>query len=427
VSERIRALEEALRLAPASTPLRLLLVELLLEAGRADDAGAHLDALADAGAPNAGEALQGGRLALRAGRLERALDLLENAKRQGAVDGVAALEREVEAALAERGVRRLRMVPRAGEASAPAPAPVAEEAAVTFADVGGLDEVKKTIHRRIVLPFRRPELYATYGRRAGGGVLLFGPPGCGKTLLARATAGECGVPFLNVRMEEVLDPYFGQSERNLHAAFETARAQAPCVLFLDELDAIAYSRRKHRGAAGRPLVDQLLQELDSIGAENRNLLVLAATNALWDVDDALLRPGRFDRLVFVPPPDAAARQEVLAVLLRGKPQAGVDLAALAGATALWSGADLRAMVERAVDRVIEEALESGSEPPLSGGHLQAALADTRPSTLEWLHRAKSYVEFSNQAGLYEDVAAFLRSKEAKAAKRWKPSEDDARS
>jgi len=424
MSDRVRALLDALALSPASVPLRLMVIELLLAEGRGDEAAAQLDEIGGGGEPNRGEpnaaeALQGAKLAMQAGRLERALELLEAAKRQGAVEGVAELERSANAALAERGVRRLRVV-RTGEGSGPPPAPVGERPTVTFADVGGLEDVKKTIHRRIVMPFRRPELYAAYGRRAGGGVLLFGPPGCGKTLLARATAGECGVPFLNVRMEEILDPYFGQSERNLHAAFESARAQAPCVLFLDELDAIAFSRRKHRGAAGRPLVDQLLQELDAIGADNRDLLVLGATNALWDVDDALLRPGRFDRLVFVPPPDVAARREILGILLRGKPQAGLDLAALAAETPLMSGADLRSLAERAIDRVIEEALEGGAEPPLSQAHLRSALAETRPSTLEWLQRARSYVEFANQAGLYEEVAAFLKSKDVKAAKRWNP-------
>jgi AAA+ superfamily predicted ATPase len=418
VSDRIRALLDAVALSPGSAPLRLMLAELLRAEGRADEAAAQLDELVAHGPLAGADALQGSRLALELGKLDRALELLEAAKRAGVVEGVAEVEKRAPDALAARGVSRLRLVPRGGETTAPAPVPVGEAADVTFADVGGLDEVKKTIHRRIVLPFRRPELYATYGRKAGGGVLTFGPPGCGKTLLARATAGECGVPFVNVRMEDVLDPYFGQSERNLHAAFESARAQAPCVLFLDELDAIAYSRRKHRGAAGRPLVDQLLQELDAIGADNKNLLVLGATNALWDVDDALMRPGRFDRLVFVPPPDLEARRQILAVILAGKPQQGIDLGALAAETPLWSGADLRAMVERAVDAVIEEALDTGVEAPLSMAHLRSALGATRPSTLEWLQRARSYVEFSNQSGLYEEVAAFLRSKEVKAAKRW---------
>ena len=286
----------------------------------------------------------------------------------------------------------------------------------TFADVGGLADVKEAIHRTIILPFQRPDLYERYGRRAGGGVLLYGPPGCGKTLLARATAGECGLPFFNVRIEDVLDPYIGVSEGNLHAAFEAARAAAPCVLFLDELDAVAYARRKQQGGGARALVDQLLQELDAIGSDNRQVLVLAATNAPWDVDDALKRPGRFDRLVFVPPPDLPARERILDLHLADPPTAdGLDLAAYAARTPLFSGADLRHLAERAVDSAIDETLAKGGDVPVAPAHLDAALSALAPTTLDWLATARNYVEFANESGRYDDVLAYLDSDEVKVA------------
>ena len=246
--------------------------------------------------------------------------------------------------------------------------------------------------------------------------MLYGAPGCGKTLLARATAGECGLPFFNVRIEDVLDPYIGQSERNLHACFEVARDNSPCVLFLDELDAIAFARRKHTGSAGRPLVDQLLQELDAIGADNSNILILAATNAPWDVDDALKRPGRLDRVVFVPPPDNEARLRILEMLVRERPTSGLELKKVAKQTPLFSGADLSALVERGVDEVIEEALDSGTEPPLEMRHLQPVLAGMRPTTLDWLASARNFVEFGNESGRYDEVKQFLRSREARSNK-----------
>jgi SpoVK/Ycf46/Vps4 family AAA+-type ATPase len=218
-------------------------------------------------------------------------------------------------------------------------------------------------------------------------------------------------------MEDVLDPMYGVSERRLHDAFTDARSAAPCVLFVDELDAIAFARRKQQGSAGRALVDQLLQELDAIGSDNEGMLILAATNAPWDVDDALKRPGRFDRVVFVSPPDAPARRRILELALAGRPQAEIDLDVLAARTALFSGADIRSLVESAVDRVIDEALEQGADVPIRGAHLEAALRSARPTTTDWLRTARNYVEFANHGGRYDDVLAYLDSPEGKAARK----------
>ena len=376
----------------------------------------HLESLRaalDAGTLTDDALVPAGRLALAQGDLTLAARLLDAARRAGVVGGTAGLEAELKLVLGGPPEPAA-----AAAASEPQPAVARAVGAadhVTFADVGGLDEVKKTIHRTIVLPYQRPDLYERYGRRAGGGVLLYGPPGCGKTLLARATAGECGVPFFNLRIEDVLDPYFGGSEQRLHQAFDDARAAAPCVLFLDEIDALAYARRKQQGGMGRSLVDQLLQELDAIGSDNRGILVLAATNAPWVVDDALKRPGRFDRVVFVAPPDAPARRHILELRLADRPVAHTDAGAIAGRADLHSGADLAALVERATDAAIDEALASGGDVPISQAHLERALADARPTTLEWLRTARNYVEFANQGGRYDDVLDFLGRREVKAA------------
>ncbi|MEU5876319.1 AAA family ATPase [Spirillospora sp. NPDC047279] len=408
--DRIGSLRRAVEASPDDDMLRLILAEALQSAGHDDDALGEYETLLQRGAVPAESLVRVGALALDRDRLDLARGLLEAARQAGVVDGVAELQGTVDERLAARGAIRVRTdggLP--GEhGDLPRPAETA-----TFAQVGGMEDVKKVLHRMIILPRSRPELYAKYGRRAGGGVLLYGPPGCGKTMLARATAGECGLPFVNVRIEDVMDPYMGVSERNLHAAFETARAQSPCVLFLDELDGLAYARHKNHGAEARRLVDVLLQELDAIGSDNDGVLIMAATNAPWDVDEAMLRPGRFDRVIFVSPPDEEARAAILRAQLARTPADGLDLADLARRSPLCSGADLRAVVERAVDDVIEEALVSGTEPPLRMDHLLKALERVRPTTLDWLHRAKAYVEFANQAERYADVAGYLKHREVR--------------
>ncbi|MFC5268162.1 tetratricopeptide repeat protein [Kribbella qitaiheensis] len=406
-NDRISALRKAVEASPDDVLLRLVLAESLVAAGETEPALDQYVVLLDQQGLPDDQLVVVGELAAANGRLALLRSCLEAARQAGVVEGTGRLQQLADELIAERSGVKIKVGP---EDEAPFEFDTPKES-TTFDQVGGMDEIKRVIHRMVILPLSRPELYEKYGRKAGGGVMLYGPPGCGKTLLARATAGECGLPFVNVRIEDVMDPYLGVSERNLHAAFERARANAPCVLFLDELDALAFARHKHGGSESRRLVDVLLQELDAIGSENEGLLVLAATNAPWDVDEAMLRPGRFDRVIFVPPPDERARADILSVLVKEVPSVGLDLKALANQTPMFSGADLRALVERGVDRVIDEALTSGGEPPLSMQHLTTALPTVKPSTLDWLHRVRSYIEFANQSERYDDVAAYLRSKD----------------
>ena len=217
---------------------------------------------------------------------------------------------------------------------------------VTFAEVGGLDEIKSAIRKRIILPFQKPSLFERFKKRVGGGILLYGPPGCGKTLLARATAGECSAQFFNVAISDILDMYIGESERKLHAIFEKARAAKPAVLFFDEIEALGGKRQYHREASSSKLVSQFLSELDGFARNNEGVLVLGATNVPWDVDPAFRRPGRFDRVLFVPPPDREARERIVSLLLDSRPTDGeLDVAFLAKHSSGFSGADLQNLVE----------------------------------------------------------------------------------
>lgn len=279
---------------------------------------------------------------------------------------------------------------------------------VTFANVGGLDEVKQQIEKRIILPFQKPALFAKFKKKAGGGILLYGPPGCGKTLLARATAGQCNATFLNVAIEDVLDMYIGESERKLHALFEKARSTVPSVLFFDEIEALAGKRQYTREATSSKLVSQFLSEMDGFAKNNAGVLILAASNVPWAIDSAFRRPGRFDRVLFVPPPDRTARASILKILLGGRPTADdIDTAALAARTAGFSGADLENLVDTAADGAIQESLKKNSEVPINHAHLVAALAEIRPTTTEWLTTARNYARYANEGGQYDDVLEFL--------------------
>jgi SpoVK/Ycf46/Vps4 family AAA+-type ATPase len=279
---------------------------------------------------------------------------------------------------------------------------------LTFDDVGGLDELKKTIHKKIILPYQKPSLFQRFRKRVGGGILLYGPPGCGKTMLARATAGECKASFFNVAISDVLDMYIGESERKLHALFEQARAKAPAVLFFDEVEALGGKRSNTREATSSKLVSQFLAEMDGFAQGNHGVLILAATNVPWAVDAAFRRPGRFDRVLFVPPPDRAGRECQLRLLMANRPSApDIDYGFLAKNTSGFSGADLRELVETAVDEAIEETIAEGREQPVADRHLKSALKEVRATTLEWLTTARNYARYSNEGGQYDEVLAFL--------------------
>ncbi len=281
------------------------------------------------------------------------------------------------------------------------------KADIRFSDVGGMEKVKNDIRMKIIHPLRNPELFEVYGKKAGGGVLMYGPPGCGKTLLARATAGEIEASFFSVGLHQVLDMYLGESEAKLHKIFELARKAAPAVLFFDEIDALAADRRDLRQSAGRSLINQFLAELDGAQADNEGLLILGATNAPWHVDGAFLRPGRFDRLFFVPPPDAEARREIAEIHARGKPLTGFRPEDLAKRTEGFSGADMRAVFDQATEQALGEAMRKGEVVPVSGKMLAKAAKEVKPSTRKWFESAKNYALYANQSGLYDDVLSYL--------------------
>jgi transitional endoplasmic reticulum ATPase len=389
----------------AGTSAQLGLARAFFALGKLAEASVLAETLAEDGDEKAGAQVLLARILLNQGQPVEARERYTDAVQLDP----SLSDADLAAALAAGGAEPRERVP-AHERAAREPELehiAAERPQVTFADVGGMDDVKDEIRMKIALPFEQPELFAAYGKGAGGGILLYGPPGCGKTHIARATAGEISAAFVAVGIDEVLSMWLGESEQQLHDAFEHARRAAPCVLFFDEVDAIGAKRHDIRHGAMRQLVNQFLAELDGIKSANEGVLVLAATNAPWSVDDALRRPGRFDRVIFIPPPDARARAAILRVQLAGRPVAEVDLETLARKTTGFSGADLRAIVDRAVEAKLRESMQAGVPLPLDTRDLEAALKGARSTTAEWMHTARSYALHANEAGTYDDVLAYL--------------------
>jgi tetratricopeptide (TPR) repeat protein len=270
---------------------------------------------------------------------------------------------------------------------------------VNFKDVAGLDKLKEEIREAAVYPLVKPELAKKYGKLGGGGILLYGPPGCGKTYIVKATAGECSSAFINAKISDIVDMYVGQTEKNLHNIFETARKNAPCIIFFDELEALGGRREDMTGAAQymKMAVNQLLYEMDGIEANNANVLVIGATNAPWDVDPALRRSGRFGKAIYVPEPDFASRYAMLKLHARKLPLTPfIPWFAIAFATAGYAAADLKAITEEAAAIPWREAFKTGKERPITPLDYFFAILKKKSSLPPW------YAQANKQIGKVEE-------------------------
>lgn len=434
--DQLRGLKEALAFSPDNIPLRSHIAELLYQQQAYGEAEEHFKIILKA-RPDKQEAkyyLAGCFYFLK--KASSAIVILEELLKQVPASGKTyllyskSLAREgslgqaitayqealaLDPSLKDDAFERTLKQPMHAEAAQEGgeedlPDPKVEKPLISFKDVGGLEQVKKEIDLKIIKPLQHKDLYAAYGKKVGGGILLYGPPGCGKTHLARATAGEVNAKFISVGINDVLDMWIGNSEKNLHEIFETARRHKPCVLFFDEIDALGANRSDMKQSAGRHLINQFLSELDGLEADNDGLLVLGATNAPWHLDPAFRRPGRFDRIIFVSPPDQESREAILQVKLANKPIGNIDYPALAKQTDHFSGADLEAIIDLTIEGKLEESFATGLPSPLQTKDLKAALKKHKPTTLEWFNTAKNYAVYANESGLYDDILAYLKIK-----------------
>ncbi|MFO1456068.1 MAG: ATP-binding protein [Steroidobacteraceae bacterium] len=403
------ALERALLADPVDAARRARYAALLLEAGEVAPALAQYELLLRQ-APDDGAASVGAARALLAlGRDGEALTRYEAARRLDGFEPDPTLEQRAAAARRAEPASRFSVVEGGRRDNVVELARREREPErIGFADIAGLEDLKRTVRLQIIEPFLKPGLFAKFRKRAGGGVLLYGPPGCGKTMIARAVATECRAEFMTVGISDVLNMYIGESERNLAAIFDKARHARPCVLFFDEIDALAYSRSKAQSEHTRQVVNEFLAQLDGFGTDNQEVLILAATNMPWDVDPAMKRPGRFSRQVFVPPPDEAARAHIVELKLRGVPHEGVDGREIAARTRHFSGADIEGVVELAKDYVLEDHLTREVERPIGQADLLRAAEATEATTLDWLRTARNLVKYAGADDSYKDVEAYLR-------------------
>jgi len=279
---------------------------------------------------------------------------------------------------------------------------------INFSSVAGLEDVKENIRKKIVYPLIQPELAHEFDRTVGGGILLYGPPGCGKTYVARATAGECNAAFFNIKLTDVLSGDEAEMQKKLHDIFDRAARSAPSIVFFDEIDAIAGKRASESGSSKR-LVNQLLTEMDGF-ERKKGVMIVGATNTPWDIDPALRRPGRFSDLIYIPQPDLGSREEIFRIQARNKPVDGsVSFAELAKLAENYSAADISAVCEEAAAFPWEESLKGGVKRKVSMQDFMQAIGKRKPSLVAWFKLAEKQIEASGEKDVYADLLVDLES------------------
>lgn len=264
---------------------------------------------------------------------------------------------------------------------------------VSFDDVAGLDKVKEAIRLKVIYPLQHREKAQEYGLGVGGGILLYGPPGTGKTHIAKAVATEVNASFILVKSAALKDQWFGNFEKRINNMFEAASKCAPAILFIDEIDDLAPKRSSSSSSVMKRAVAELLVDMDGMGKRSE-MLIMGATNVPWDLDEAILRPGRFDELVYVGPPDHEARKKIFEINLEGINTDYIDLDLLAEVSEGYSGADIAYIIRKGREILFKESVEMGIDRDLNTEDIISVIQE-KPKTITKNH-INRYTRFCEQ-------------------------------
>jgi len=271
----------------------------------------------------------------------------------------------------------------------------AEIPKISFADVAGLEDVKRAITIKMLNPVKYPEKYKMYGKKTGGGVLLYGPPGTGKTMIAKAIANEVGAKFYAVKGSDIVSKWVGDSEKNINSLFEEANKQDRAIIFIDEMDSLIGKRGVDTHNDKR--VNEFLQQIDGFAGRNPNLLLLGATNRPWDIDSAAMRSGRFSQKIYLPLPDADARRFMLKKNMKNVPMAeNFDFDKIVEATENYSGADIEELCDRAKDEPLLKSIATDKVVLVTNDDFEEVLEKMPPSvTVKEIESFEKYNEELN--------------------------------
>lgn len=274
-----------------------------------------------------------------------------------------------------------------------------------FKDVAGLNGLKRWSKINILGPIHQPKLAKKYNKRFGGGIMMYGPPGCGKTYFVSALAGQGKINLIKVKISSIMDLWVGNTEKNIEKLFREARKKKPCIVFVDEIDGLG---GKRYGGPGNKYsdqaVNQFLMEVSELEEKKSEILVIGATNTPWNVDDALKRSGRFGKSIYVPEPDEEARKALFKMYLKGLPiDKEINYGKLARTGKHLSAADIRSICEEAAGMALEQAYESKNVIPINQKMLEEAVKRERSDVLEWYNTATKMINEHEMEEFYPEL------------------------